>query len=59
MRINNFFIHGFPIICSNFEFTSTIESNDLSNVEFQLVDANFQPLKLHSPMYLSAIAHGL
>ena len=58
MRINNFFIHNFPIVCSNFEFTSTIDSNDLSNVEFQLVDANFQPIILHSPMYLSAIAIG-
>ena len=59
MRINNYFIHGFPIVCSNMEFTNTIESNDLSNVWFQLVDANFKPVKLHAPIYLTAIAVGV
>jgi len=56
MRINNFFNQDFPIICYNSEFSSTITSNSLSDVWFQLVDANFQPIQLLAPMYLTAIA---
>jgi hypothetical protein len=59
MRINNHFIHGQPIVCNNFEFSSRIPSNALSDVWFRLVDANFQPVKLLNPMYLSAVATGL
>jgi hypothetical protein len=56
MRINNHFIAGHPIVTHNFDFSSRIQSNALSEITFKLVDANFQPVNLLSPMYLSAIA---
>ena len=56
MRINNNYIQDYPIECTNFEFSSIIPSNALSDVTFQLVDANFQPIRLKAPMYLRAIA---
>ena len=56
MRINNFCIQDFPIVCYNTEFSSIITSNSLSDVWFQLVDANFKPIRLLAPMYLTAIA---
>ena len=59
MEINNYFINSFPIVCHNYEFSSIINSSALSNAWFKLVDANFQPVKLLSPMYLSAIAKGI
>ena len=59
MEINNYFINGFPIVCRNYEFSSIINSSALSNAWFKLVDAFFQPVKLLSPMYLSAIAKGI
>jgi hypothetical protein len=59
MRINNHFISGTPIVCNNFEFTSKIPSNALTDCWFRLVDANFMPVKLLAPMYLSAIAIGI
>jgi hypothetical protein len=59
MRINNHFISGTPIVCNNFEFTSKIPSHALTDCWFRLVDANFKPVKLLNPMYLSAIAMGI
>ena len=56
MRMNNDFIHDFPITSYNYECSSIIPSNALSNVTFQLVDANFNPVKLLAPMYLMAVA---
>ena len=56
MRIDNNFIQDFPITSYNYEFSSVIPSNALSDVTFQLVDANFNPVKLLAPMYLMAIA---
>jgi hypothetical protein len=59
MRINNYFIDGLPIIANNVEFTSIVPSSGLTNVWFRLVDANFQPIKLLSPMYLSIVVIGI
>ena len=56
MRINNNSIQDDPIECTNFEFYSRIPSTSLSDVTFQLVDANFQPIQLKAPMYLRAVA---
>jgi hypothetical protein len=53
MRINNSFSANYPIIASNSEFTTMVASNDLSSVEFTLVDANMVDIELLSPMYLS------
>jgi hypothetical protein len=54
MRINNAFTATQPIVANNAEFSSIILSNSLSNIRFKLVDANFQDIRLLSPMYLSA-----
>ena len=52
MRINNSFSANFPVIANNAEFKVYTLSNDLSNIDFELVDARFKPVKLLSPMYL-------
>jgi hypothetical protein len=59
MRINNHFVPGQPIVTYNFDFSTKIQSNALSDVWFKLVDANFQSVKLLNPMYLSAISMGM
>ena len=53
MRLNNSFSSSSPIIVNNADFTTTILSNDLSSLEFTLVDAYMHEIKLLSPMYLS------
>jgi hypothetical protein len=58
MRIDNSFSANFPIISNNAEFSTLVTSNSLSDVWFQLVDANMKPIKLLSPMYISAFADG-
>lgn len=52
MRINNSFSANFPVIANNGEFKVYTLSNDLSNIDFELVDARFHKIKLLSPMYL-------
>jgi hypothetical protein len=56
MRIDNYFIDGLPIIAHNTEFTATVVSASLADVWFRLVDANFVPIKLLNPLFLSAMA---
>jgi hypothetical protein len=58
MRIINSFSANFPIISNNAEFSITVYSKSLSDVWFQLVDANWKPIKLLSPMYISAYSEG-
>ena len=58
MRIYNSFSPNLPIVCNNAEFSTIVSSNALSNVWFRLVDANFIPIKLTSPLYLSASGEG-
>jgi hypothetical protein len=53
MRLNNSFSANYPIIAGNAEFSTTVMSNDLTNVEFKLVDANMVEIDLLSPMYIS------
>ena len=52
MRINNSFSANFPVIANNAEFRVYCLSNDLSNIDFELVDARFHKVKLLCPMYL-------
>jgi hypothetical protein len=59
MRINNYFINGLPIIANNIEFTSTVPSSSLTNVWFRLVDSNYQPVKLLTPMEISIAVIGI
>ena len=53
MRLNNSFSANYPITVNNADFTTTLCSNDLSSLEFRLVDAYMHEIKLLSPMYLS------
>ena len=53
MRLNNSFTAGFPIVVNNADFNTTILSNDLSCLEFTLVDAYLHEVKLLSPMFIT------
>lgn len=59
MRLNNSYAANMPIIASNCEFETTLVSNDLSNIDFTLVDANMKEVNLLSPMYLSINVKGV
>lgn len=58
MRINNSFSANFPVIANNGEFKVYTLSNDLSNIDFELVDARFHKIKLLSPMFLCGTVIG-
>ena len=53
MRVNNSFQPSMPIINNNGNFETILLSNDLSILEFRLVDANLHDVYLLSPLYLS------
>ena len=53
MRVNNSFQDNYPIIINNADFVTELPSNDLSSLEFTLVDAYMHEIKLLSPMYLA------
>ena len=53
MRIYNSFSPNLPIVCNNAEFSTLVASNALGNVYFKLLDANFEDIKLLSPIYLA------
>ena len=58
MRINNSFSPNFPVIANNAEFKVYSLSNDLSDIEFELVDARFKKVKLLTPLYLCGTITG-
>ena len=58
MRINNSYSANFPVIANNAEFSTYALSNDFSDITFELVDANFKPIKLLCPMYLCGTLTG-
>ena len=53
MRLNNSFSANYPIVNGNSDFQSIIKSNDLTNCEFVLVDANLHEITLLSPLYIT------
>ena len=53
MRLTNSFSADYPINAFNGEFSVEVASNDLTNVEFRLVDANMVEVDLLTPMFLS------
>ena len=59
LRINNSFISDSPIIVNNADFQTIIPSNDLSMLEFKLVDANMHEIELLSPMYITIHAESI
>ena len=58
MRINNSFSANFPVIANNAEFRVYCLSNDLSSIDFELVDARFKKVKLLCPMYICGTVIG-
>ena len=48
-----------PIVCNNAEFYTIVSSNALGNVEFRLVDAHFDKIRLISPLYIVATGEGI
>ena len=58
MRINNSFSANFPVIANNAEFRVYCLSNDLSSIDFELVDARFRKVKLLCPMYICGTVIG-
>jgi hypothetical protein len=54
--LNNSFSAGYPIIAGG-EAPVKVMTGDLSDLSFQLCDANFRPIKLMNPMYLTIIAN--
>jgi hypothetical protein len=53
MRLTKSFFAKQPIINVNGDFTTTLRCSDLSDVRFTLIDANYQEVKLLTPMYLT------
>ena len=53
MRITNAFSANLPIVAGNNDFETVIKSNDLSYVEFFLVDANLHEINLLCPLYIT------
>ena len=53
MRLNNAFSANMPIVVNNADFIFTVPYNDLSCLEFTLVDAYQHEIKLLSPMYIT------
>ena len=53
LRLTNSFFAKQPIVNVNGDFTTTVKCSDLSDVRFTLIDANYQEVKLLTPMYLT------
>jgi len=53
LRVTNSFSANYPIVANNADFEVTTNSNDLSNLEFTLIDANGQEVRLLNPMYVT------
>ena len=59
MSITNSFSANYPIVAGNSDYQTIVRSNDLTNLEFKLVDANLKNLKLLAPMYITIVIEGL
>ena len=52
-KTNEILYPGFPVMCKIPSQWSLINSSQLNQLEFTLVDFQFQPIKLHSPLYIT------
>ena len=52
-KVNELLYPGFPINCKLPGSWSIIHSDQLSSLEFQLVDFQLQPVVLHAPLYIT------
>ena len=59
MRLNNSYSANYPIVSGNSDFQSVIKSNDLTNCQFMLVDANLHEITLLSPLYITLRISGI
>jgi hypothetical protein len=59
IRFSNGFMYNTPIITNNVEFTADLPVGSLGNINFQLTDANFVPIRSLAPIYIFATAVGL
>ena len=59
MRLNNSYSANYPIVSGNSDFQSIIKSNDLTNCQFMLVDANLHEITLLSPLYITLHITGI
>lgn len=53
MKIDNTYCAGLTITAYGGDFSSVVRSNDLTNAEFWLIDANGHDVKLLSPMFIT------
>jgi hypothetical protein len=59
MRIINSFSANLPIIANNAEFAAIVVSNALGDIWFQLVDMYMQPVKILTPIIVTAMCSGI
>lgn len=59
MRLNNSYSANYPIVSGNSDFESIVKSNDLTNCQFVLVDANLHEITLLSPLYITIRISGI
>ena len=52
-KTNEILYPGFPVMCKIPSQWSIINSSQLNQLEFTLVDFQFHPVKLHSPLYIT------
>ena len=52
-KTNEILYPGFPVMCKIPNQWSIINSSQLNQLEFTLVDFQFKPVKLHSPLYIT------
>ena len=52
-RVNEFLYQGVPVCCKLPGNLSIIHSDQLSSLEFQLVDFQLQPVILHAPLFIT------
>ncbi len=53
MKLNNSYSAYYPIYATNGDFIARVNSSDLSNTQFILIDANYKEITLLNPMYLT------
>ncbi len=53
MKLNNSYSASYPIFATNGDFVARVNSTDLSNAQFILIDANYKEITLLNPMYLT------
>lgn len=59
MIINNSYSSSFPIVAENTIIYTECDVKQLTNLTFDLVDANMRPIKLLNPMYITIILEPL